>query len=128
MSKPAIRVALKEFRLHINYATLSCLENPPYLHFRYNEKKNLLAVSGSNEETANSFEVPKRASHGECYISRMAPNRTRYEQENPCCQEKPSAKWETHQRFLSIWISSQPGRPPPFNSRPGNGSCCAIDI
>jgi len=72
MSKPAIRVALKEFRLHINYATLSCLENPPYLHFRYNEKKNLLAVSGSNEETANSFEVPKRAAHGECYISRMA--------------------------------------------------------
>ena len=69
---PAIRIALKENRLYINQATLFSLGNPQYLQFLYNDTRKLLLVSGENEITINSFEIPRRASHDECYISRLA--------------------------------------------------------
>jgi hypothetical protein len=71
---PALRFALKEYRLYINLALLEKLKNPLYLQFLFENERKLLAVSGSIEKLKHSFEIPKRTyrdGDDECYISRM---------------------------------------------------------
>jgi hypothetical protein len=74
-NQPALRFALREYRIYINFRLLTNLNNPLFLEFLYEDKRKLLAVSGSMEKRKNSFKVPDRTyrdSDGGCYISRMA--------------------------------------------------------
>jgi len=71
---PALRFALREYRLYINLGLLSHLNNPLYLEFLFEDERKLLAVSGSTEKQKHSFEIPERTyrdADDECYISRM---------------------------------------------------------
>ena len=71
---PALRFALREYRIYINLSLLSNLGNPLYLEFLFEDERKLLAVSGSFEKQKYSFEIPERTyrdADAECYISRM---------------------------------------------------------
>lgn len=68
---PTIRVALKDYRLYINQATLIKLGKPLYLRFLYNSEKKLFAITGTNNESFDCFKVPEKATNGKCYVSRM---------------------------------------------------------
>ena len=72
---PAIRFAIKEYRVYINWAVLIILNKPAYLQFLFNDEHKLLAVSGSIEPKENSYIIPDRTYRCddlECNISRKA--------------------------------------------------------
>ena len=52
---PAIRFALREYRLCINKAALMSLGKPAYLQFLYQNKRKLLAIVGSIEKKEDSY-------------------------------------------------------------------------
>lgn len=71
---PAIRFSLREYRLNFNWALLETLDNPRYLQFMFEDRRKLLAISGSFEQKKHSFAVPERTyrtANEECYLSRM---------------------------------------------------------
>jgi len=71
---PALRFALREYRIYINLGLLSSLNNPLFLEFMFEDERKLLVVSGSVERQKHSFEIPERTyrdANDECYISRM---------------------------------------------------------
>jgi len=72
---PAIRIAIREYKLYINQAALASLKNPIYLQFLYEDERKLLAIAGSTEKKKNSFKIPDRVyreTGDECCVSRMA--------------------------------------------------------
>jgi hypothetical protein len=72
---PAIRFAIRQYRIFINWAALSVLKKPVYLQFLFKEDRKILAISGSDNLVENSFKIPERVYKGadeECCINRMA--------------------------------------------------------
>ena len=71
---PALRFALREYRLYINLGLLASLGNPLYLEFLFDGDRKRLVISGSMKRSKYSYEIPKRIyrdADDECYISRM---------------------------------------------------------
>lgn len=72
---PAIRFSLRQYRIYINMAALTCLNNPVYLQFLFESDRKLLAISGSIAKKEASFKIPERTyrdADDECYLSRKS--------------------------------------------------------
>ena len=76
MNKPTLRVSIRKDRkrIYISRSVIAMLDNPSHLGFRYVREENLLAISATNKDDRNGFEIPKCfwKSSRSCEIARIA--------------------------------------------------------